>query len=175
MNPLKQEFSWPVALEQNEIVGVNPADPMNEERMAQNTEGTFLPGDSTTRQQTKRVIVKLAPGERRMIIGEAAYVTVPRIFNALVREKYGTTKAGLARLRNPATQKELLKEIVVGPVINNVADAMQTYVNDKMKDIEGFSDVQVAPPKPRGFSNPEVLAKAQATRNANKAAKTQPA
>lgn len=175
-NPLDEEFKWPVALEQNEIVSVNPGDPMNEERMAQRSGGTFLPGDSTVRQQGKQVIVTLKAGERRMVIGEAAYVVVPRIFNALVRSKYGTTKAGLARLRNPATQRELLKEIVVGPVINNVEGAMQTYVNEKLKDsVEGFSDVQVDPPKAKGFSNPEVLAKAQATRNANKAARTQTA
>lgn len=181
VNPLKTEFAWQVALEQNEIVNVNQADPMDEGRMAQQAGGTFLPGDSTVRQRGKLVVVRLAPGEKRMIPGEAAYVVVPRIFNALVRSRFGATKAGLARLRNPSTQTELLKEIVVGPLVNNIGDAIQTYADTQMRNIEGFTDVQVNPPttpepltvipaKPKGFSDPAVLAKAQATRNANKAA-----
>lgn len=165
-NVLDADFSWPVALEENEIVDFSPGDPMNEERMALSKSGSFSPGDGPTRHNSKRVMVNIKKGEKRMIMGEAAYVVVPRIYSALVRTRFGSSKAGLARLRNPQTQAELLKEIVVGPVINNVGEAMQTYVNDKMRDIEGFSDVQVAPLK--GFSNPEVLAKAQATKDANK-------
>lgn len=169
-NVLKQDFSWPVALEQNEIVNMNASDGMNEERMSQTASGKFMPLDGVTRQQSKIVEVKLKAGEKRMIIGEAAYVVAPRIFNALVRERFGTDKAGLAKLRNPSIQAELLKEIVVGPVVSNVAAAMETYVNQKMGEIQdGFSDVQVEPKK--GFSDPAVLAKAQATREANKAAR----
>lgn len=176
-NPLDESFSWPVALEENEILSMSSADPMDEGRMAQTGGSTFLPGDSTMKQQSKRIVVTINPGQTRMIIGEAAYVVVPRIFNALVRSKYGASKSGLARLRNPSTQKELLKQIVVGPVINNVGDAIQTFVNKEMEKIEGFSDVQVNndEPKLKGFSDPAVLAKAQATRNARKAAETQSA
>lgn len=145
-NVLKVDFSWPVALEQNEIVNMGQADGLNEERMAQSGQGTFLPGDGATRQQGKIVKVVLAAGEKRMIMGEAAYVVVPRLFTALVRQKYGTDKTALAKLRNPSIQAELLKEIVVGPVINNIGEAMETYVNDKMTNMQaGFSDVQVAP------------------------------
>lgn len=169
-NPLKVPFVWAVALEQNEILGMNQADPMNEEQMARKAGGTFLPGDSVTRSQQRITRVTLQPGEKKMIIGEAAYVVAPRLFSALVREKYGANKVGLARLRNPTTQNELLPLIIAGPVINNVAQAMQTYVNNEMSKIEGFTDVQT---KPSGFNNPDVQAKARATREANKAAKTE--
>lgn len=169
-NPLKKSFTWFVALEQNEIVGMSPADPMNEERMAQQQGGSFLPGDAATRTQQRVTKITLEPGEKRMLAGEAAYVIAPRLFSALVREKYGTEKVGLARLRNPSTQKELLPLIVPGPVVNNVGQAVQTYVNEQMGKIEGFTDVQT---KPKGFSDPSVLEKARATREANKAARTQ--
>lgn len=149
-NPLKTEFTWRVALEQNEIIGMSPGDPMNEERMAQTAGGTFLPGDSVTKMQQKITQITLKPGEKRMIIGEAAYVVVPRLFNALCREKFGTQKSGLARLRNPSTQDELIPVIVDGPVINNVGQAMQTFVNQKMDEIEGFTDVQANPPAGKG-------------------------
>jgi hypothetical protein len=165
-NPLKKDFTWRVALEENEILDFKPGDPMNEEKMAQTAGGTFLPGDSTFRVQTKMVEVNLKSGEKRMISGEAAFVVAPKLFGMLVRERYGNDKAGLAKLRNPLMQDQLLKEIVVGPKIDNVGQAMQTFVNEKMGEIEGFTDIQT---KPKGFSNPEVLAKAQATRNANKA------
>lgn len=145
-NPLKTPFTWRVALEQNEIINMSPGDPMNEERMAQTAGGTFLPGDSVVKQQQKITQIVLAPGEKKMIIGEAAYVIVPRIYNAYCREKYGATKAGLARLRNPATQDEHITLIVDGPIIDNVGQAMQTFVNDKMSEIEGFTDVQTNPP-----------------------------
>ncbi len=171
-NPLKTPFTWAVALEQNEIVGMAPSDGMNEAQMAKNNGGSFLPGDSVTRGRSKITRVVLEPGQKRMVIGEAAYVVVPRLFSALVREKYGTSKAGLAKLRNPSIQAELIGQIVEGPIVNNVGDAMQTYVNEKMEKIEGFTDVQVNPPKATGFSDPAVLAKAKATREANKAAQT---
>lgn len=169
-NPLKKQFTWAVALEQNEIIGMSPADPMNEERMAQQQGGSFLPGDAPTRAQQRITKFTLESKERRMIPGEAAYVIAQRLFNALVREKYGTNKAALARLRNPNTQTELLPLIVTGPVVNNVGQAVQTYVNEQMGKIEGFTDIQT---KPKGFNDPEVLAKARATREANKAAKAQ--
>lgn len=171
-NPLEKDFTWRVALEENEILDFRQGDPMNEERMAQSNSGMFLPGDSPIKTQTKAVQVNLKVGEKRMIVGEAAYVVVPRLFNALVRQRYGISKAGLAKLRNPSIQKELLKEIIVGPIIDNIGQAMQTYVNEKMEKIEGFSDVQTAP---KGFNNPEILSKARATRDANKAAKAQSA
>lgn len=149
-NILKEEFAWPVALEQNEIIDFSQGDPMNEERMAQSSSGTFLPGEAAVKQKQKLVKVILKAGETRMIVGEAAYVVVPRIFNALVRERFGTTKSGLARLRNPQTQKELLAEIVVGPKINNVGEAMQTFVDEKLSTLnKEFSDVQAEPPKTR--------------------------
>jgi len=168
-NILKTEFRWKVALEQNEVVGTAPGDPMNEERMAQTPQGTFLPGDSVTRHQQRVTEYVLKPGEKKMIIGEAAYVIVPRLFNAYCRETFGTSKAGLARLRNPSTQQEIIPTIVDGPIINNIGDAMQTFVNDQMTKIEGFTDVQ--PEAPKGFANPEIAAKARATREANKATK----
>ena len=146
-NPLKRDFTWQVALEQNEIVTMNSADTINEERMAQNTQGTFMPGDGAMRLQQKLVAVKIKSNEKRMIIGEAAYVVIPRIFNAYVREKYGTSKQALAKLNNPVVQRELLKDILVGPKIDNVGGAIETYVNESMDKIENFTDVQV---KPRG-------------------------
>ena len=175
-NPLKVDFEWSVALEQNEIVNMGQGE-MNEERMAQSVAGQFMPNDGVTRAQTKVVKVSIKAGQKRMLPGEAAYVVVPRIFDAYVHEKFGFDKVGFARLRNPATQTELLKEIVVGPIVNNVAAAMETYVNEKMGNIqEGFSDVQVEPTTvSKGFSDPAVLAKAQATRAANQAAKAQSA
>jgi len=149
-NPLKVPFTWRVALEQNEILGMSPADPMNEERMAQTSGGTFLPGDSVTKAQQKITQITLEPGEKKMIIGEAAYVVAPRLFNALCREKFGTSKSGLSRLRNPTTQNELIPFIIEGPIINNVGQAMQTFVNNKMTEIEGFTDVQTNPPAGKG-------------------------
>lgn len=148
-NTLKRKFTWAVALEQNELVGMSPADPMNEESMAQKGGSTFLPGDGAVRAQQKITRYELEPGERKMILGEAAYVIAEKIFKQMVREKYGTDKQSLARLRNPSVQKELLKEIIAGPIINNVGDAMQTFVNDKLATIQdaGFSDVQTNPPK----------------------------
>lgn len=146
-NTLKKKFVWAVALEENEFVGMSPADPMNEESMAQRGGSTFLPGDGAVRQQQKITRYELEPGERKMILGEAAYVIAEKIFKQMVREKYGTDKQSLARLRNPSTQKELLKDIIAGPIVNNVEGAMQTYVNDKLAKIEdaGFTDVQTTP------------------------------
>jgi hypothetical protein len=193
-NPLKITFSWAVALEQNEILGMDQAEAMNEERMAQSSNGTFLPLDGVVRGRQKITRVVLQPNEKKMIPGEAAYVVVPRLFHALVREKYGTTKSALAKLRNPTIQAQLIPLIVEGPVINNIGQAMQTYVNTEMKKVEGFTDVQTQPanvmtspietvphistetaPALKGWANPEVQAKAKATREARKAAATQPA
>lgn len=168
-NPLKKKFVWAVALERNEIINMSPGDGMNEAQMAKRSGGTFLPGDSVERSTTKITRVVLEPGEQRMVIGEAAYVVVPRLFSALVRETYGNSKAALAKLRSPSIQAQLIPQIVSGPIVDNVGEAMQTFVNEKMSKIEGFTDVQT---KPKGFNDPAVLAKAQATREANKAAKT---
>lgn len=169
-NPLKKQFMWAVALEQNEVMGMAQADGMNEERMASSKSGTFLPGDSPTRNQQKITRITIESGQKKMITGEAAYVIVPRIYSAYIREKFGTTKTALAKLRNPTVQAQILKEIVTGPIIDNIGQAVETYVNNEMKRIEGFSDVQT---KPTGFNDPAVLAKAKATREANKARQTQ--
>lgn len=144
VNPLVKPFVWAVALQQNEVLGINQADQMNEQAMAQSQGGTFLPGESTTRAQ-RITRVTLEPGERKMMTGEEAYVVVPRLFSALVRQTYGTDKNGLAKLKNPTIQSQLLKEIVVGPVINNVGEAMQTFANKEMEKIQGFTDVQTKP------------------------------
>ena len=172
VNILKVPFEWSVALEQNELLGSSPTDGMNEQRMASSQSGSFLPGDSITKVQQKITKFTLQPGEKRMIIGEAAYVIVPRIFNAHIREQFGSTKSSLAKLRNPAVHDEIIPKIAVGPIINNVADAMQTYVNNEVEKIENFTDIQT---KPKGFSDPAVLAKAQETRRVNQAKKAQPA
>lgn len=151
-NITKKPFVWVVALEQNEFVNLQQNDPMQEDKMAAQGGGTFLPNEAVTRNQQRVTKYELKPGEKKMIIGEAAYVIAQQIFNKAVREKYTSSKAGLARLRNPVTQKELLGKIIEGPIINNVGDAMNTYVNDKMNDIENakFSDVQTAPPAGQG-------------------------
>lgn len=167
-NPLEKQFIWAVALEENEVLGMSQADMMNENSMAKGVGGTFLPGDSVTRQNQKVTRVVLEPGERKMIPGEAAYVVVPRLFSALIRKKYGTDKAGLAKLRNPTIQAELIKEIVVGPIINNVGEAMQTYVNEEIKKIEGFTDVQTQ--QNEEVTDGDQAAKAVRTRRANQAA-----
>jgi hypothetical protein len=164
-NPLKKEFSWIVALEENEIVDMSQADAMQEDSMAARRSGTFAPLDGATRSQSKVTRFTLQPGEKKMIVGEAAYVIVPRIYNALVRQKFGTNKAGLAHIKNPSTQEELIPKIVIGPLVNNVGQAIQTFVNEKMTKIDGFTDVQA---RPRGFADPAVAAKARATREANR-------
>ncbi len=163
-NITSKDFVWNVALEQNEILGMSPADPMNEERMAQQAGGQFLPGDGPTKMQQKITRVVLKPGEKKMIIGEAAYVVAQKIYNLFIREKFGNDKSALAKLRNPTVQDQHIPSILPGPVVNNVGAAMQTFVNNEMEKIESFTDVQTK----KGFSNPEVLAKAQATREANK-------
>lgn len=169
-NPLKKDFMWAVALEQNEVLGMNQAEGMNEERMSQAGSGTFLPLDGATRSQQKITRISIESGKKKMITGEAAYVIVPRIYSAYIREQFGTTKTALAKLRNPTVQAQILKEIITGPVIDNIGQAVETYVNKEMEKIEGFSDVQT---KPTGFNDPAVLAKARATREANKARQTQ--
>lgn len=163
-NITDKDFEWKVALEQNEVLGMSPADPMNEERMAQRAGGQFLPGDGPVRMQQKVTRVVLKKGEQRMIIGEAAYVVVQKIFNAFIREKYGNDKSALAKLRNPSIQDQIVPTILPGPIVNNIGQAVETFVNEKMDKIESFTDVQTK----KGFSDPAVLAKAQATREANR-------
>ncbi len=167
-NILKTPLEQTVALEQNEMLGMSQGDPMNEERMAQTASGTFLPGDGATRNLSKITKYIIAPGQKKMVIGEAAYVLVERIYNAYIREKYGIDKAALAKLRSPSVQAEIIPLIVEGPIINNVGQAMETFVNTQMDKLEGFTDVQTEPSKLKGFANPEVLAKAKATREANR-------
>jgi len=170
-NILTKDFEWLVALEQNEILGMSPADSMNEESMAQRVGGQFLPGDSVTKATSRVTKVVIKSGEKKMIIGEGAYVVVGKIFNAYIREKYGNDKAALAKLRNPHIHSQVIPLILPGPIINNVGQAMQTFVNGQMEKLDNFTDVQTTEAK--GFSNPAVLAKAKATREANKARKAE--
>lgn len=162
-NILSTPFNWTIALEQNEIISMSEGDTVNEEQWARNKSGKFLPGeDAVIRGKTKLVTYKLEPGEKKMVIGEAAYVLIDKIYTMYIKEKYvpkpqaGTlpdpralalTKAGLAKLRNPQEQDKLIPQILVGPVINNVDQALQTYVNTQMDKLEGFSDVQVNKPE----------------------------
>lgn len=172
-NILNKDFEWLVALEQNEILGMSPADNMNEESMAQRVGGQFLPGDSVVKSTSRVTKVVIKKDEKKMIIGEGAYVVVQKIFNAYIREKYGNNKAALAKLRNPHIQDQIVPMIVPGPIINNVGQAMQTFVNGQMEKIDNFTDVQTQPNEVKGFKNPATLEKAKATREANKAKKAE--
>jgi hypothetical protein len=158
-NILSVPFEWKVALEQNELIGMSPGG-MNEDEMLKQKGGAFLPSDAVVRGKTKVVPYTLQPGEKKMIIGEAAYVIIDKIFRMYVKEKYvpaadpqtpPTTfeaqrrKAGLAKLRNPLEQDRILKMILVGPIINNVEAAVQTFAQEQMNKLEGFTDVQTSP------------------------------
>lgn len=160
-NILSTPFEWTIALEQNEIINMGEADNTNEEEWTRKKAGTFLPNDGTVRGKTKIVTYKLEPGEKKMVIGEAAYVLIDKIFTMYIKEKYvpkpkpgelpdpmalGRAKSGLAKLRSPTEQDKIIPQILVGPIINNVDAALQTYVNAQMDKLEdGFSDVQVNP------------------------------
>lgn len=160
-NILKTPFEWKVALEQNELLGMTQGG-MREKEMLENVSGTFLPGDAAvTRQKTRVVPYSLQPGEKKMVLGEAAYILVDKIFRAYIKEKYVPTpepgalptpmdaqlrKAGLAKLRNPAEQDKILKLIIVGPIVKNVESAVETFVQGQMDTIEGFTDVQADQP-----------------------------
>jgi hypothetical protein len=171
-NPLKTAFDWKVALEQNELIGMS-AGGMKEDDMIKNVSGTFLPRDAVTKSKTRVVPYTLQPGEKKMVIGEAAYILIDKLFRAYIKEKYVPApapgempsqfdaqrrKAGFAKLRNPVEQDKVLKLILVGPIINNVEDAVQTFVNDKME--EAFTDVQTTQEQASGGSKAKTTAKA---------------
>jgi hypothetical protein len=162
-NILSTPFEWTIALEQNEIINMGDADATNEDEWVKKKSGTFLPGDGVVKGKTKIVTYKLEPGEKKMVIGEAAYVLIDKIFTLYIKEKYvpqpqpgelpkpqdlALRKVGHAKLRNPAEQDKIIPLILTGPIIKNVDGALQTFVNSKMNEIEGgFSDVQVNPPE----------------------------
>lgn len=165
-NPLKTPFEWKVALEQNELLGMSPGG-MNEDDMIKNVSGTFLPRDAVTKGKTRVVPYAMQPGEKKMVIGEAAYILIDKLFRAYIKEKYVPTpepgalptpmdaqlrKAGFAKLRNPVEQDKVLKLIVVGPIINNVEGAVNTFVSEKME--EAFTDVQTTEPAGGGKKTP---------------------
>ena len=100
---------------------------------------------AVSREQVKLVTYELQPGEKKMLIGEAAYVIIDKIYTLYCKGKYGTDKMGMAKIRNPQVQEEMLKFILVGPIITNVEDKLQTYVEEEVSRIEGFTDVQTEP------------------------------
>lgn len=145
-NITSSPFKWTVALEQNELMNMGPADLMSEEQMVRNKGGSFLPGDSPIKEKQKVVSYELQPGEKKMVPGEAAYVLIDKIFRAAIREKYGSGKAGLSKLVVPTYQDEMLPKIMVGPIIKNVGAVLNDVV-DKMQDnLEGFSSVDAYEP-----------------------------
>lgn len=161
-NILKTPIEWTVALEQHEILDMS-AGGMSEEDMIRNKSGNFLPTDGVTRGKQKTVTYRLEPGEKKMVIGEAAYVLIDKIYTLFIKEKFvpkvepGTvpdqrhlalTKAGMAKLRNQTEQNKYLPQILVGPIINNVEGAIQTYATEQMSKLnDGFSDIQTAQPQ----------------------------
>lgn len=145
-NITQQPFQWTVALEQNEILNMDPADQLSEDNMARKGSGQFLPGDAVTKQRQKVVSYELKPGEKKMVPGEAAYVLIDKIFRAAIREKYGNDKSGLSKLAVPSYQDEMLKKIIVGPVIKNVGQVLNDFVDDIQNNLEGFSQVDAYEP-----------------------------
>lgn len=142
-NPGKEKFEWTVALEQNEILNMSPADSMSEDQMARKGGGSFLPGDGATKERTRLVSYVLAPGEKKMVPGEAAYVLIPRLIHTCIREKYGSDKAGLSKLSVPTYQDEFLNQILVGPIVRNVGDVLNEFsskIDSKIQD--GFTGVE---------------------------------
>jgi hypothetical protein len=147
-NVLETPFVWTVALEQHEILNMNPADSISEDQMAKGKGGAFLPGDAATKQQQRVVSYKLAPGEKKMVPGEAAYVLVTRLYRAAMREKYGSDKAGLSKLGVPSYMDEMLPKIIVGPIVKNVSEVLNDFVgslDERIAD-SGFTDVQANEP-----------------------------
>ncbi len=146
-NPLKEEFKWPVALEQNEILNAMPGESPTNEDMARKGGGSFLPSDGITREKTRLIEYVIAPGERKMVPGESAYVLVPRLVSKYIRAKYGSGKAGLSKMQVPFYQDEALKEILVGPIVNNVAQVINEFASQLDSKIEdGFSSVEAKEP-----------------------------
>lgn len=157
-NITKEPFKWTVALEQHEILNMGEADSLNEESMAKKKSGTFLPGDGVTKQNQKIVNFELQPGEKKMIPGEAAYVLIEKLYNAAMREKYGSGKEGLSKMRVPTYHDEMIPKIVCGPIVKNVGEVLNTMLTDTLDKIEdGFSDVQTHPPEVRRGRPPKVL------------------
>lgn len=142
-NITSKQFTWQVALEQNEILNMGPADQMSEEEMSRNKGGSFLPGDGVTKKQSKVVEYVLEAGEKKMVPGEAAYVLIDKIYRAAIREKYGNGKAGLSKLSVPGYQDEMLPKIIVGPIIKNVGQVLNDFVGKMQDNLEGFTNVDV--------------------------------
>lgn len=171
-NITKQPFSWTVALEQYEIVKMSPGDDMDEAMMARRKSGSFLPGESTpTREGTKVVRYDLAPGERKLVAGEAAYVLVDKIFTAKILEEFGNGREGYGKLRVPMYIDKYLPLIIPGPIVNNVADALQGVLEksiDKLNSTDlaqqlndtGFTDIQAKQsiPQPAVLDNEALMA-----------------
>lgn len=145
-NITSQPFKWTVALEQNEILNMGPADHMSEDEMSRKTSGSFLPTEGVMRQKQKVVEYSLEPGEKKIVPGEAAYVLIDKIFRFAIREKYGSDKSGLSKLVVPKYQDEMLPKIIVGPVVKNVGQVLNDFIGNMQDNIEGFSSVQAYEP-----------------------------
>lgn len=145
-NITAKPFSWTVALEQNEILNMGPADHLSEDEMVKKGGGSFLPSDGPTKQRQKVVQYKLQPGEKKMVPGEAAYVLVDKIFHAAIMEKYGTDKSGLSKLAVPHYQDEMIPKIVTGPIIKNVGQVLNDFVDGIQENLEGFTSVDAYEP-----------------------------
>lgn len=146
-NITSKPFKWTVGLEQNEILNMGPADTMAEDEMARKGGGSFLPGDGVTKKQSKIVEFELQPGEKKMVPGEAAYVLVDKLYKAAVKEKYGSGKEGLSKINVPTFQDELVPKIVVGPIIRNVGQVLNDFVENMQENLEGFSNIDVTETK----------------------------
>lgn len=145
-NPTKETFKWTVALDRNEILNMAPTDNLSEDRMAREGEGSFLPLDGTTKQYTRLVEYTLAPDEKKMVPGEAAYVLIPRLISKGIREKYGSGKVGLSKLNVPSFQDEFLNKIIVGPIVKDVEEVMNEFSSQIESKLEGFNDVKAKQP-----------------------------
>lgn len=147
-NITKEPFIWSVALEENEILDMSPADNLNEQQMIQKGGSAFLPGDGATKRPGKLVEYTLQPGERKMVPGEAAYVLIPRLIHFALREKYGAGKSAIAKFAQPVAREEMLSQILVGPIVRNVAQVMNEVANQLQNSItdDGFLDVKADQP-----------------------------
>lgn len=147
-NITKEQFKWTVALEQNEILDMAEADSLSEQQMAKQGGGSFLPGDAATKRPGKLVEYSLAPGEKKMIPGEAAFVLIPRLINFSIREKYGSDKQGLSKFSIPSFRDEMLDQILVGPIVRDVAEVMNEVVGKLQSNItqDGFNAVEADMP-----------------------------
>jgi hypothetical protein len=154
-NILDTDFEWTVALEKNAIIGTSEADSTSDANMAARVGGSFTAKPIPTTGKTRITRITIKKGQRRMLSGEAAYVIVPRLFTAYVREKYVTpyqgqpirVKAGLAKLRSPSVQKEVLSKILIGPIVKDVEEAMELFVSEKLQDMDKLVEVKTSDPK----------------------------